>query len=345
MSNSQPFSKRLLTILVVLSFSAALFGCGRNQPDAVETQEIVPATATPIPTPAPDRAVLTAPDDPSSIELAEAQILIAELAAGSGLEFETRSEIFANEITSDIKIIVFLEQPDNLGSLAANAPGTQFVAISSNNWTPPANGTIILKNEDHVAFLSGYLSALLAPNFRVGGLLVSENTQFNQAFNNGVSYYCGLCAAVIYPLNRYPVLSQQPANSPPANWQAAFNEINVNKINVLFLPGEAASAEFGTYLTEMDVAVIGNQTPPEELRPRWVATISSDGLSPLREIWDDLLEGQGGKVVNANIKISEVNSITVADGLVWLSQGKMDLLNKVITLLRKDQIYPYSVLQ
>jgi len=345
MSYSQPSFKRLFTTLVVLSFSAALFGCNRNQPDAVETQETVPATATPIPTLAPDRAILAAPDDSSSFELAEAQILIAELAAGSGLEFETRSEIFANEITSDIKIIVFLEQPDNLGSLAANAPGTQFVAISSKNWTPPANGSIILKNEDHVAFLSGYLSALLAPNFRVGGLLVSENNQFNQAFNNGVSYYCGLCAAVIYPLNTYPVISQQPANSPPATWQAAFNEINSNKINVLFLPGDAASAELGTYLTGMDVAVIGNQAPPEELRSRWVATISSDGLSPLREIWDDLLEGRGGKVVNANLKISDVNYISVADGLVWLSQGKMGLLNKVITLLRKGQIYPYSVIQ
>ena len=345
MSYSQPSLKRLFTTLVVLSFSAALFSCNRNQPGAVETQETAPATATPIPTPAPDRAILAAPDDSSSIELAEAQILIAELAAGSGLEFETLSEIFANEITSDIKIIVFLEQPDNLGSLAANAPGTQFVAISSKNWTPPANGNIILKNEDHVAFLSGYLSALLAPNFRVGGLLVSENTQFNQAFNNGVSYYCGLCAAVIYPLNTYPVISQQPANSPPATWQAAFNEINSNKINVLFLPGAAASAELGTYLTGMDVAVIGNQAPPEELRSRWVATISSDGLSPLREIWDDLLEGRGGKVVNANLKISDVNQISVADGLVKLSQGKMGLLNKVITLLRKGQIYPYSVIQ
>ena len=345
MSNSQSFSKRLFSVLVVLSISTVLFGCSNNQPGVVETQETIPATATPIPTPAPDRAILVTPADVSSTQFAEAQVLIAELTSGSGLEFEVRPEIFTNEITSDIKIVVFLEQPDNLGSLAANAPGTQFVAISSNNWTPPANGTIILKNEGHVAFLSGYLSALLAPNFRVGGLLVSENTQFNQAFKNGVSYYCGHCAAVIYPLNTYPIISQQPANSPPENWQAAFNEINTNKINVLFLPDDTASAELGNFLTGVDVAVIGSQTPPEELRSRWVATISSDGLSPLREIWDDLIGGQGGKVVNAGLKISDVNYISLADGLVWLSQGKMDLLNKVITLLRKDQIYPFSVIQ
>ena len=345
MSNSKPFIKRLLVIFVVLSFSKALLGCSVIEPSTDGIQETASPTATPIPIIAPDRAILVAPADISSVELAEAQVSIAELAAGSGLEFEIRQEIFANEITPDIRIIIFLEQPDNLGTLAANAPETQFVAISGQNWSPPANGTIILKNEGHVAFLAGYLSALLAPNFRVGGLLVSENTEFNQAFNNGVSYYCGLCAAVINPLNTYPVLSQQPANSPPANWQAAFTEINASKVNVLFLPGDAASAELGAYLSGMDVAVIGNQAPPEELKPRWVATIASDGLSPLREIWNDLMEGQSEKVVNASLKISDVNYVTVTDGLVWLSQGKMDLLNKVIALLREDQIYPYSVIQ
>ena len=345
MSNPQPFIKKLLAIFAVLSFSAALSGCRGSQPNVDGTQETAPPTATPIPTSAPDRAILAAPADVSSIEFAEAQVLIAELAAGSGLEFEIRQEINANEISPDIKIIVFLEQPDNLGSLAANAPETHFVSISGQNWSPPANGTIILKNEDHVAFLAGYLSALLAPNFRVGGLLVSENTGFNQSFVNGVSYYCGICAAVIYPLNTYPVLSQQPISSSPANWQAAFNEINASKVNVLFLPADAASAEMGTYLAGMDVAVIGNQAPPEELRSHWVATISSDGLSPLREIWNDLLGGQSGKVVNASLKISDVNYVTVTDGLVWLSQGKMDLLSRVIALLREDLIYPYSVIQ
>ena len=336
---------KLLVIFIILSISTFLLACSRDQSSVDEIQEVIIPTDTPIKTAAPDRVVLIAPGDTSSNEFTEAQALINELAAGSGLEVEIRQEIFNNSITPDIKIIIFLEQPDNLGSLAASAPGTQFVAISSQNWSPPANGTIIRKNEDHVAFIAGYLSALLAPNFRVGGLQISEKPEFNQAFANGVSYYCGLCAALVYPLNTYPVLTQQPINSSAANWQAAFNEINASKVNVLFLSGEAASIELGTYLAQIDVAIIGNQTPPDELRSRWVATISSDGLSPLRDIWNDLLDGKGGKVMNASLKISDVNYVSVADGLVWLSQGKMDLLNKVISLLRDDQIHPYSVLQ
>jgi len=332
-----------LTILGLFVLSI-LTSCGGKQSEAEITQEIVP-TPTTVPTLAPARAILAAPASTPPDELAEAHAIVAELAAGSGLEFEIRQEIFGNEITPDVKIIVFLEQPNNLGSLAANAPETQFVAISSQDWSPPTNGTIILKNESHVAFLSGYLSALLAPNFRVGALLATENTALNQAYINGVSYFCGQCASAIYPLNKYPFISQQPANSPPANWQAAFNEINMNKVNVLYLPDAAVSVELGSYLAGIDVAVIGDQTPPDELRSRWVATISSDGLSPLREIWTDLLNGQGGKVMNANLKISEVNYISLTDGLVWLSQGKMDLVFKVIALLRDGKIYTGSVIQ
>ncbi len=337
-------NKIVRLVILGLFFSTMFISCGGKQSGAETPQEIIP-TSTNVPTLAPGRAILVVAVETPPTELSEAQALVAELAAGTGLEFEVREEIFDNEITPDVKIIVFLEQPNNLGILAANAPDTQFVAISSQNWSPPANGTIILKDKTHVAFLSGYLSALLAPNFRVGALLISEDTVFNQAFTNGVSYFCGQCASVVYPLNRYPFLSQQPANSLPANWQAAFNEINANKINVLFLPGKAASGDLGTYLAGIDVAIIGDQTPPEELRSRWVATISSDGFSPLREIWDDLLNGQGGKVLNASLKISDINYVSLTDGLVWLSQGKMDLLNKVISLLREGQIYTGSVIQ
>lgn len=339
------YNRKIVVYVSILLFllSTILTGC-RTKTAEIETS---PESSLPTPTIAstlaPARVVLAAPAETPANELADAQTIIAELASGSGLEFEVRQEIFPNEITPDIKIIIFLEQPNNLGILAANAPDTQFVAISSQNWNPPENGTIIFKDEAHVAFISGYLSALLAPNFRVGALLTAENTSQNQAYINGVSYFCGICASVIYPLNTYPLISRQPANSPLSNWQAAFNEININKINVLFLPAEAASEELGIFLSGMDVAIIGEQTPSDALRSRWVATVSSDGLTPLREIWDSLLDGQGGKVLNANIKISDINYISLTDGLVWLSQGKMDLLEKVIALLREGQIYTGSI--
>jgi len=334
----------ILLIIVIIIPSLFLSACGgkNNQPD--EQQSSLPPTEIPtqIPTPA-DRAVLIAPVGADAALVAEAQTLLTELASTSGLEFEVRQDLAVEQITSDVKIVVFLAQPDNLGSLVANAPNTRFVAISDQDWNPPSNVIIIRKRDDDVAFLSGYIAAMLAPNFRAGALLALENTQFNQSFQNGVSYYCGLCASSIYPLNQYPVISIQPSASPAETWQAAFNEINVSKINVLFLTREAISAQLLTYLSGMDIAIISSQPPLDEGRSRWAATIYADGISPIREVWNDLLAGNGGKIVNASIKIADNQAITLTDGSVWLSQGKLVLVEKIIELLRANSIYTLSI--
>lgn len=333
------FASFLALSLVMVFFA----GCRGTQDNGESSQPAETTVPTVVPTQAPDRVVLTASDKIGETYLSEAQAYISQLAAESGLIFEMRETILQNEITPDVKIIIFLEQPDNLGSLAASAPQTQFVAIGNGDWNPPSNGSIIRKNDDHVAFLAGYLGAMLAPNFRVGALQVEGDDLYNQAFVNGVGYYCGICASVIYPLSTYPAVAQLPQGSIPAAWREAFNAINANKVNVVFFPSGASSPELGTFLASQDIAIIGNAAPLEELREKWVATITTDGLSPLREMWPDLLNGVGGKTVSAGLQITDVNYINLNDGLVWLSQGKMDQLNEVIQLLREGQIYPYSV--
>lgn len=330
----------LLLFAFIFTMLAACSGRGQ---DADESPAAPTPLPSPIPTTAPDRAVLALPADVSEADRAEAQALVAELAASSGLEFEVREEIFANEISPDVKMAVFLSQPDNLGSLAAGAPSTQFIALSDQDWNPPGNVTIIRKNDGHAAFLSGYLAAMLAPDFRVGAMLAAENGADNQAFVNGVRYFCGLCAAKIFPLNTYPVVTQQPAGSAPAVWQGAFNELYGSKLNVVYLAPEALTPELAAYLATADVAFIGTQSPPQEIQPRWVATVNLDGLSPIREVWNDALSGNGGRVESVSLKILDVNIIEVEGQYVWLSQGKMQLLDKVIELLRDGQIYPYTV--
>lgn len=333
-----------LASIVFLLSALVLTACGNKNTQTNEAAEILPtaemATATPIPA---DRAVLIAAADADTALVAEAQTLLAELSAASGLEFETRQEITSETLTADIKIIVFLQHPDNLGTLAANAPGTQFVALSNLDWSPPANVTLIHEDNNDTAFLAGYIAAILAPNFRVGALLAAENTELNQAFQNGVNYYCGICASLINPLNTYPVVSIQPSASTAETWQAAFNEINLNKVNVLYVTREAMTSQLLAYLSGMDVAIISNQTPLDEGRARWAGSIYLDGLSPIREIWNDLLAGVGGRIVNANFKITDIQQIIITDGSVWLSPGKLQLVDTIIQLLREDQINTQTV--
>ncbi len=322
----------------------AASGCAKKPEQAQPTPDNnVQPTSMPTPLPAADRVVLVAPADFDSVLLADAETALRELATSSTLEFEKREAVLANEITSDIKIIIFLNQPENLGSLASGAPGTQFVAITDQDWNPGQNVTVIRRREDHTAFMAGYLASLLAPNFRTGALIAAENPTLSQAFANGASYYCGPCASLLTPLNKYPFISTQPSGSPASAWQAGFDGMNVNKINVLFVDREAASPELMTYLAALDVAMIGNQSPPAEGKPKWVATIYSDGISPIREIWPDLLAGKGGRVLNAALKIYDNQYVTISDGLVWLSQGKLDFAQKTMDLLQGNFINPLPV--
>jgi hypothetical protein len=211
--------QRQLKILLLLSLIITVVfvsGCGKQPSQPQPTPVVVQPTSLPTPLPAADRVVLVAPADFDPVIVTDAETLLRELAASSALEFEKREQVLVNEITPDIKVMVFLNQPDNLGSLASGALGTQFVAISDQDWNPGQNVTIIRQREDHTAFMAGYLSALLAPNYRVGALLTSDNPAFSQVFTNGANYYCGLCASLLYPLNKYPFISTQPSASPAA---------------------------------------------------------------------------------------------------------------------------------
>jgi hypothetical protein len=172
--------------------------------------------------------------------------------------------------------------------------------------------------------------------------LTAEEADFNQAFINGVYYYCGFCSSQIFPLRTYPVIATRPAGSPPSAWQAAFDEINVSKVNVLFVSDGAASPELFTYLSTMDVALIGTQSPTDEGRSRWVVTIFADGTAPLRNIWPDIMAGIGAKTLNASINVADNMYVSVQDGLVWLSEGKYNYALRTMDLMRDNKIDPLT---
>ena len=296
------------------------------------------------PTPTPTRRqglrVASPQADPNLA--AAAETLLRELSGNAELELVVRLEAFESDITPNIRAAVFLVQPDNVGSIAAAAPNTQFVAIGDQEYNPPENVTIIRQRDDQAAFMAGYLASIMAPNYRTGALLSAENPAFNQAFINGVYYFCGLCRAAVAPFSAYPQVSVLPADSGAFEWQNAFNEINIQKVNVLFVAPEAATPEVLAYLTGMDVALVGLQPPAEEGRPRWAATLSSDVLSPLRDIWEDVLAGRGGRVVNASISASDVQPVVIQEGEVWLSEGRLMLAQKVMDDLRDGLISPIA---
>lgn len=305
------------------------------------------ATLTPLPTltstPLPNRVVLviSAADDPQLA--AQAQKAIAELAADAGLVFETRAE--AGTLSPDVKMMLFLSQPTNLGSLANSAPRTQFASFSSQDWKPGANVTIIKLRADHLAFTAGFIAEMLAPNFRAGALLTSEDTAAGQAFINGARYFCGICLSTIFPYTKYPLTASNPAGSPPSVWQASFEQIDTGKVQVLYLAPQTDSPELMAYLASKDVVVFGTQALVGS-GARWAGTLNIDGIAVLKEIWPDLLAGRGGRVVNAALRITENQPQQLVSGeVIWLSEGKIALVEKLMEKLRADLIYPLDIPQ
>lgn len=344
MSNAQSHKGISFSLLLLIIAHIFMTACGSgadiSEPQPSEftlTPELTPTTEA-------DRVVLVLPPDSDQAIASQAEALLKELSANSGLELEVRQKLESSDITQAMKVVVFLDLPENLGSLAASHSSTQFVAVTDEDWNPSANAAIIRMRESDVAFIAGYIAAMLAPNYRVGALLSAEKTAFNEAFANGVYYYCGICASQLYPLHTYPVTAVQPAGSPPSAWQTAFDQINANKVNVLYVANEAVSAELCAYLSTHDIALIGSQPPLEECRPRWSATIFLDGISPLSDIWPEILAGNaGGRAINAAISISDNMYISVQDGLVWLSEGKFNFAKQTIDLLRNNKINPLPI--
>jgi hypothetical protein len=71
-----------------------------------------------------------------------------------------------------------------------------------------------------------------------------------------------------------------------------------------------------------------------------VVTIFADGTAPLRNIWPDIMAGNGGKILNASINVTDNIFVSVQDGLIWLSEGKYNYALRTMDLMRDNKIDP-----
>jgi hypothetical protein len=323
----------LFSLFAILLFSSGCSLININQP--TDTPTLFP-TPLPTPTTLPSRAFLIAPNGVDPTLLAEAQNILTELTTSSGLLFETRSDITAKEITADVKILVFLTHPENLGALSNAAPRTQFAVVSDINWNPGSNVTVIRRQPEYISFMAGFMSVNLDNNFRSGALFSASDTISQEAFSNGGHFFCGLCSPSIPPYVKYPLIAAQTAGSSPAAWQAAFDQMYINGVRVLYVAPEAYSPELFTYLVSKEIILYGSQPPLEQARSRWAATLLVDGLSPLREIWPDLLAGKGGKIVYGGVRFADVQP-------AFISPGKLEYFQKLVGRMRAGMLNPLTV--
>ena len=336
----RPFLQIALFLLLVVLASCSA-GPGVTQPPAVDpSPPPVPTVAVPpTPTPVPATVWLIAGPEVDARLREDYANALANLAAQDNLAFEVLDSFRQSDLPADLKVVIFLSPQDDISTLAANLPNTQFTVVTASDLQPAANLSVIQTADNLVVFLAGYLATLNAPDFRSGALLVdgtANSAQLQDSFLNGGRYFCGRCAPVFAPIVLFPQVGMVPANADAAGWQAAFDALNQNNIEMLYLPAEGLQPDFLVYLAGKNVKIISNAPPPAGSEGLWVATVQSDTLTALTTLWPDLIAGTGGKISQAGLVLTNVNGAN-------LSLGRQQLAEKIIPDLTSGVISPLSV--
>ncbi|MCC6147357.1 MAG: hypothetical protein IT308_07300 [Anaerolineaceae bacterium] len=336
MNRAKPIRALFFAAAAGLLFLAGCNTAAPAGPTAVPTAAM-PATPTtpPTATPLPEKVVLVGGQEES---FAAVQALVQELADRDGFVFETMPALDAGMIAPEWKIAVFLSLPGNLPDLLSAAPQTQFVVISPADIQSGANLTVIRIRRELEVFTAGYTTALAGYDWRTAGLLPSDTPMgevLSDAFRNGQLYLCGTCTPYYAPFAKFPLVKMLPSAASPLDWQTAMQEMALSYIYSVYVAPEAATPELYSYLITLNVPITGGMPPPDEVRPLYAASIRSDVLTPLQEVWAELLAGQGGKTLNAAIQLSDVNPDL-------LSPGRQMQIEKMIEDLTSGWINPFS---
>ena len=332
------------TALMIVALSLLFTACNGPSPAQKETQlpAEIAATITPQPTetpsPIPQIAVLVHQPDFDQRQIDEARIVLEELAASAGMQVEVRSSIQPSDVTEQWKLVFLLSSPANLEEIVTTNPQTQFVAVSPVDYQPYGNLTIIRPRPSHQAFIAGYTTILAATDWRSAAILPSDEPDgltIWEAFLNGAHYFCGRCNSIYSPIVSFPLTATLPSNSDITAWQAAVDEMQFSYIYAIYVAPEIASPDLLYSLASEGIILVGGQTPPDEVRPLYAATVRYDAPSTLRELWPTVIAGQGGITVNTLIQVTDVNP-------ELLSPGRQRLIQETMQLLKDGWVSPLS---
>jgi len=308
----------LLTVAILLS------ACGGNggNPTPATTSGSVEPTAEMTATPANGQAILVAPEGSAAEILAQ----LTELAGQNAWSVAQKNEVQPSDLAG-VKIVVFLSAPANLSDLLAAAVDTQFVVVSASALESKPNLTVINTDVKTQTFVAGYIASIIAPDWRSAGLLGDSPAGLDDIFTRGVQYYCGRCAPFYAPVINFPVTAVKPNSTTVADWKAAFDTLDENVIETLYVSPGAVSQEMIDYLILNEMILVSAGPLPDSAKEYWAASVEPDVPAVLKTIWGDISSGQGGKSITAPITVKNINDALLSEGRLRLVQKVVDDLN------------------
>ena len=333
-------------VFLMAMLMVALSACNAAQPTgATQTPPVgtpnptVTLSPTSTPTELPPRAVLLAPPEADQTQAGALEAALAELAAQDGLRFERLESLSPGALTPDLRIVVALPPDPGLASLAAAAPGTQFLAVGVPELAVSGNlSTILTSGErpDRQGFLAGYLASVVTSDWRVGVIGLGDSPAGKAALNgfqNGVIFYCGLCRPAYPPFNVYPASYALVGGAGLAEQQAAADALIGQGVTTVYLAPGVADDTLLEYMANAGLNLIGGEPPPASVQEHWIATVRTDWIAAVREAWTDLVQGQAVDIQELPVLITDANE-------ALFSPGRQGLVEQTRTSLNAGLIDP-----
>jgi hypothetical protein len=255
---------------------------------------------------------LTSPEsDPLQVQAA--QEVLEELSAQDGVSIEVRTDLTQIEFAEGVRLVIVLPPDPGILNLAAANPQAQFLAFGIPSLEAAGNLSVIgSKGErpDQQGFLAGYLAAVITSDWRAGVISRADLIESRAArlgFDNGVTFFCGLCRPAYPPFVQYPQFVELTAGAGQAEAQTAVDAMIGNAVKTVYLAPGVGDELLIQSLAQAGVTLISSGTPPAQIQSNWAAVIRVDELSALRQIWRRLLNGEGGIQMSAPLMLSDVN--------------------------------------
>ncbi len=321
----------LIILVMVLSISA----CSPGQPMVTETPVVMtedepgsvtteePRTPTETPS-APDVLLVISPTAEGSL-VSRLTDALESLVSERDLAFESVDGLSPDILTGTVQIVVAVGSDLSVAEAAGSHPEIQFVAIGDPQTAPAQNLSVIASGADDQvdrAFMAGYLAALVSNDHKVAALFPEDKTSVRvDAYLNGARFYCGICRPLYPPYNVFPYVQYLPAENASDGFQPVVDSLALYGVEVLYIPNSLATPELLSYLAELGVKVVGDQSP-DMPRNNWVGTVMTDPVPALISLWDTLFTENSGSLFPTQITVSDTEA-----GL--LSEGRKRLFDEI----------------
>ena len=181
---------------------------------------------------------------------------------------------------------------------------------------------------DKMAFLEGYISALITSEWRTGviGLgSTGEGQAAMKGYINGVRFFCGLCRIKNPPFYDYPVSAY--VSSPDVNsLQSGYELLASQAVETIVLTHEFKPEFVKTVISEAmssSIYWMGPNPPAPNHREFWIATILPYPSEDIADAYRQLRSGKEDVIFPMKFVVRDVRSDV-------LTEGKLKLVHEVL---------------